>query len=41
MTTVIATGRTRDRMLKPVQVAAKIVDMAFSNNYGNGQSVGI
>ncbi len=31
----------KDRMLKPEQVAAKIVDMAFSSKYRNGQSVDI
>ncbi len=31
----------RDRMLKPEQVAAKIVDMIFSDKYLNGQSVDI
>jgi NAD(P)-dependent dehydrogenase (short-subunit alcohol dehydrogenase family) len=31
----------RDKMLKPEQVAAKIVDMIFSDKYRNGQSVDI
>ncbi|AFU58084.1 glucose/ribitol dehydrogenase family protein [Candidatus Nitrososphaera gargensis Ga9.2] len=31
----------RDRMLEPKQVAAKIVDMIFSDKYRNGQSVDI
>jgi 3-oxoacyl-[acyl-carrier protein] reductase len=31
----------RDRMLKPEQVAAKIVDMIFGTRYRNGQSVNI
>lgn len=31
----------RDRMLKPEQVAAKIVDMIFDSKYRNGQSVDI
>jgi 3-oxoacyl-[acyl-carrier protein] reductase len=31
----------RDIMLKPEQVAAKIVEMIFSNKYRNGQSVDI
>jgi 3-oxoacyl-[acyl-carrier protein] reductase len=31
----------RDRMLKPEQVAAKIVDMVFDTKYRNGQSVDI
>jgi NAD(P)-dependent dehydrogenase (short-subunit alcohol dehydrogenase family) len=30
-----------DRMLKPEQVAAKIVDMIFSSKYQNGQSIDI
>jgi 3-oxoacyl-[acyl-carrier protein] reductase len=31
----------RDRMLKPEEVAARIVHMIFSDNYRNGQSVDI
>jgi 3-oxoacyl-[acyl-carrier protein] reductase len=31
----------RDRMLKPEQVATKIMDMIFRNKYRNGQSVDI
>jgi 3-oxoacyl-[acyl-carrier protein] reductase len=31
----------RDRMLKPEQVAAKILDMIFNDKYHNGQSVDI
>jgi len=31
----------RDRMLKPEQVATKIVDMIFDSKYKNGQSVDI
>lgn len=34
-------GENMDRMLKPEQVAAKIVDMIFDNKYRNGQSVDI
>jgi hypothetical protein len=31
----------RDKMLKPEQVAAKIVEMVFDNRYRNGQSIDI
>jgi 3-oxoacyl-[acyl-carrier protein] reductase len=34
-------GQEKGRMLKPEQVAAKIVEMIFENKYTNGQSVDI
>jgi hypothetical protein len=33
--------QNKSRMLKPEQVAAKIVEMVFDNKYTNGQSVDI